>query len=129
MFDVIRNPYGNYLIQSILEAGSYDVSLTKAVNDVKEQVKEKFMVLAMQKYSSNVVEKALMFFNKEEIMQMILGLIEDDYLENVLRNTYGNYVIEKVVGMLDVNERKRVLDKIRYYNKDQQYLLLTALFN
>ena len=86
-------------------------------------------VLAMQKYSSNVVEKALMFFNKEEIMQMILGLVEDDYLENVLRNTYGNYVIEKVVGMLDVNERKRVLDKIRYYNKDQQYLLLTALFN
>ena len=129
MFDVIRNPYGNYLIQSILEAGVYDVALTKAVNDVKEQVKEKFAVLAMQKYSSNVVEKTLMCFNKEEIMKMILGLVEDDCLENVLKNTYGNYVIEKVVGMLDGNERKRILDKIRYYNKDQQYLLLTALFN
>ena len=129
MFDVIRNPYGNYLIQSILEVSMYDVALMKAVNDVKEEVKEKFVVLSMQKYSSNVVEKTLMFFNKEEIMKMVLGLVEDDCLENVLRNTYGNYVIEKVIGMLDVNERKIVLDKIRYCNKDQQYLLLTALFN
>ena len=129
MFDVIRNPYGNYLVQTVLDVGVYDVALTKTVDDVKREVEEKFVELAMQKYSSNVVEKTLMFFSKQEIMKMILGLVEDDCLESVLRNTYGNYVIEKVITILNVNERKKVLDMIRYYKKDQQYLLLTALFN
>jgi hypothetical protein len=52
--EIIQNPFGNYIIQHILEEWGPEIS-----KDVTKLIHQNIISLSMQKFSSNVVEKCM----------------------------------------------------------------------
>lgn len=52
--EIIQNPFGNYIIQHILEEWGPEVC-----KDVTKLIHQNIISLSMQKFSSNVVEKCI----------------------------------------------------------------------
>ena len=52
--EIIQNPFGNYIIQHILEEWGSEVC-----KDVTKLIHQNIISLSMQKFSSNVVEKCI----------------------------------------------------------------------
>ena len=52
--DIIQNPFGNYIIQHVIDEWGYNVC-----KDVVKLIHQNILSLSMQKFSSNVVEKCL----------------------------------------------------------------------
>ncbi|WCJ28795.1 pumilio 12 [Euphorbia peplus] len=84
-----QDPFGNYVVQFIFE-----LRLPWAAADILEQLEGNFGDLAMQKYSSNVVEKCLKYASDEWRTHIIRELINNVHLDQVMQDPYGNYVIQ-----------------------------------
>ena len=52
--EIIQNPFGNYIIQHILEEWGSEIC-----KDVTKMIHQNIISLSMQKFSSNVVEKCM----------------------------------------------------------------------
>lgn len=52
--EIIQNPFGNYIIQHILEEWGPEIC-----KDVTKHIHQNIISLSMQKFSSNVVEKCM----------------------------------------------------------------------
>lgn len=84
-------------------------------------------MLSMHKFGSNVIEKCLQFSEKkqkDEIIQEILvaKISEDESysstnqvvtLTDLMKDKYGNYVIQRVIDISNDNQRKQLIDKIQ----------------
>jgi len=57
--ELVNQQYGNYLLQCIIE--TWDTSFAKKI---VESFKHKYLLLILQKYSSNVIEKLLITLGK-----------------------------------------------------------------
>ena len=78
-------------------------------------VVENSLSLSMIKYSSNIVEYCLSNGSKEVVLKIYESLIEEHKLESLLNNTYGNYVLEKLIEKVDKGEKlvlKQKLEKL-----------------
>ena len=86
---LIQNPFGNYALQLAID--NWDLE------DIKEIVntfKGKIILLSIQKYSSNVIERCI-----EKNEQFLTSFIYEISIDNksfgiLLKNNYGNYVIQ-----------------------------------
>jgi len=58
--EIVQNPFGNYVIQHILDEWGAEVA-----NSIVEVILKNIISLSMQKFSSNVVEKC--FDNVDEV--------------------------------------------------------------
>ena len=99
-FGLIQHPYGNFVIQVIIECW----------NDYKEIIinlyKGNFINLSLEKYASNVIER---FIEKDEeiLNNFIDEIIESNRISEIMKSNFGNYVIQKVIK----------LSKNKYKNK------------
>lgn len=88
-YDLIQHPYGNFVIQGIVECwGDY--------RDIIKLYKNKFYELSMEKYASNVIER---FIEKDEeiLKEFIDEIIKTEKTYEVMKSSYGNYVIQKAL--------------------------------
>lgn len=46
------------------------------------------------------------------LKKIFKDVIENDKLENLLNNTYGNFVIEKLISRLNKEEKNQIINKI-----------------
>ena len=103
---LIQNPYGNYALQTVLENWDLD-----DCEEIMSNFYGKCILLSLQKYSSNVIEKCL------ERSQLFLQNCLREILMNdtsstfpvLLRNNFGNYVIQTILRCLPNSQIRTTL--------------------
>ena len=103
---LIVHQYGNYVMQVIIE--NWEDNEIKEIIDL---CKDKYVSLSNQKYSSNAVER-IIEKNKENLEYYIEQICCENNLIEVIRNNFGNYVIQKAVKLSSGNMRKKLITKI-----------------
>ena len=103
---LIVHQYGNYVIQVIIE--NWEDNEIKEIIDL---CKDKYVSLSNQKYSSNAVER-IIEKNKENLEYYIEQICCENNLIEVIRNNFGNYVIQKAVKLSSGKMRKKLISKI-----------------
>jgi hypothetical protein len=110
----IQHPYANYAVQSLFNQN--DICYCE---DIIKVIVDNFYILSLKKFSSNVVENCIKFGNDNIVNKIYKSIFKDDKLEVLLNNTYGNFVIEKLVSRLNKEEKNKFLKEIEKLGKDK----------
>ena len=90
------SPFGNYLIQYLFQL--WKDSDIEQINNI---IIDNANFLVKQRYSSNVIEKAIDIYDNKIKPRLIRSLsLGGDILE-VIKNQYGHYVLNKAVKYMD----------------------------
>eukprot|EP00798_Chlamydomonas_sp_ICE-L_P024818 gene24818-10468_t len=122
-----QDQYGNYVIQHVIQHGSADERY-KIVTELAPQI----VPLSMHKFASNVVEKCLVHCNTVErdvLIKSMLGSVKEDAeevtvgsdgmpvgedpLQQMMKDQFGNYVVQKVLEVCDERQREVLLGRVR----------------
>uniref|UniRef100_A0A7S0BSH7 PUM-HD domain-containing protein n=1 Tax=Rhodosorus marinus TaxID=101924 RepID=A0A7S0BSH7_9RHOD len=112
---LINDQYGNYVIQHVVEHGTrYE---RDAIIDI---ARKNIFVLSQHKFASNVVERCLQHGSIEqrrELIEMFIvgpeGPPNPSPLGSLVRDQYGNYVVQRILDIAEPGQRMRVVDILR----------------
>ncbi|KAK0389083.1 hypothetical protein NLU13_2659 [Sarocladium strictum] len=110
---LITDQYGNYVAQHVIQNGKPEDS-TRII----ELVMNDFLTLSKHKFASNVVEKCIEHGTAAQrlaIREQLTTAGSDGTLplQQLMRDQYGNYVIQKLLGQLQGDEKERFVDQIK----------------
>ncbi|KAH8726074.1 armadillo-type protein [Phaeosphaeriaceae sp. PMI808] len=88
-FHLVQDPFGNYVVQYILDLN--DPAFT---TPMCEGFRGKVVELSKQKFSSNVIEKCIRCAEMSAKQLLIEELLDAEELEKLMRDSYGNYVVQ-----------------------------------
>ncbi|KAJ1995663.1 hypothetical protein GGI26_002178 [Coemansia sp. RSA 1358] len=104
---LVQDPFGNYVVQYVLDLG---------VSDYSEPLIKMFVNhicgLSVQKFSSNVMEKCIRLAGLDTRKQLIAPLMQRDKLEMLMRDSYGNYVVQTALDFSDPQQRADLIEAI-----------------
>jgi hypothetical protein len=116
-----QDQYGNYVIQHILESGR-----PHERDAVIAALAPHIVTLSQNKFASNVVEKCLLHGKpgqREALVEAILaqgggagggdGGVVDSPLHQMMRDQFGNYVVQKLLEVCNEDQRERLLEQLR----------------
>jgi len=120
--ELVQDQYGNYVIQHVMQHG-WDADRSILIKEVTSKLLE----YSQHKFASNVVEKCLQYSNKKDRDEMIWGIINITFdmnqpvdihtgscvLENMVRDPYANYVVQKVIDVSDEKQRGAIIRYVR----------------
>lgn len=118
--ELCRNSYGNYVIQHVLIHGSqsHRSAIVKAIRG-------KLLLLSKHKFASNVVEKAFAHASKADrdaLVDEVLGReggsgegSSSAVLIAMVKDQFGNYVIQRLIDVLDEEQRANLVQRIKRY--------------
>eukprot|EP01134_Creolimax_fragrantissima_P003146 CFRG3146T1 len=104
---LIQDPYGNYVVQYVLglgEQSSSDGLITKLLGHI--------CPLAIQKFSSNVIEKCIEAAGANLRTVVVEELMDPVWLPRLLQDPYGNYVVQNAVSKSDPELCKKLVAHI-----------------
>ncbi|KAJ2006062.1 mRNA binding protein puf3 [Coemansia thaxteri] len=110
---LVQDQYGNYVIQHVMERGKpIDRSLVCA------RVRGHVLQLSKHKFASNVVEKCIAYGDPKDRKALIdeITLVRRDgscHLVTMMKDQYANYVVQKMLDVVKVNQREQILTKIQ----------------
>ncbi|KAI4134515.1 MAG: hypothetical protein LQ347_001455 [Umbilicaria vellea] len=110
---LIVDQYGNYVTQHVIEHGR-EGDRAKIVSLVTSQL----LTFSKHKFASNVVEKSIQFGSDEQ-RQMIIATLTalndkgESPLQSLMRDQYGNYVIQKLLAQLAGSEYDEFVENIK----------------
>ena len=110
----IQHPFANYAVQSLFNQN--DIIYCK---DIIKVIVDNFYILSMKKFSSNVVENCIKFGNENIAKSIYKEIINQDKLCVMLNNTYGNFVIEKLISRLNKEEKNKLIKEIQKFGKEK----------
>lgn len=120
IFTFINDPYGNYLIQHLLErcdAPDTDpeaVRVCSAINwDIHRSLQGHYPWLSRQKFSSNVVEKCLRTPDLKLRSSIIEELTKENTISQLLQCSFGNYVMQHVLEVASPAQAAQVISRIQ----------------
>ena len=123
---LIKDQFGNYVIQHILEQGKSPEDKNRIVKSIKGKVID----LSNHKFASNVVEKCLEFGSEKDRKDIIDEFLEshnydlseeimtlggpqmNGALYTMMKDRYGNYVIQKCIEVSKGKQREVLVKKI-----------------
>lgn len=105
---ISQDQYGNYVVQFILK-----LNQRWAMEAIHKQLEGNYGDLSMQKYSSNVVEKCLLFAYGGQLPKIMHELINDPQFGKIMQDPYGNYVIQTALGNTEGNLHTKLVEAIR----------------
>ncbi|OBT71473.1 hypothetical protein VF21_09731 [Pseudogymnoascus sp. 05NY08] len=110
---LIIDQYGNYVVQHVIQQGKPE-DQAKLISMVTNQV----LTLSKHKFASNVVERSISCGTTEQrqtIVAKIVALESDGTspLQLMMKDQYGNYVIQKLLGQLQGAERDAFVEDIK----------------
>ena len=109
-----QDQYGNYVIQHILEHGKPH-ERTVVINKLAGQI----VKMSQQKFASNVIEKCLAFGSPEErqilVNEMLGTSDENEPLQAMMKDPFGNYVVQKVLETCDDQSLELILSRIKVH--------------
>eukprot|EP00918_Siedleckia_nematoides_P088805 GHVU01195314.1.p1 GENE.GHVU01195314.1~~GHVU01195314.1.p1 ORF type:complete len:585 (+),score=126.53 GHVU01195314.1:175-1755(+) len=121
--ELSHDQYGNYVVQHVIQHGRPDDK-----EAITETVSQHLLPLSVHKFASNVVEKSLIQSDGEarrRIVAAAIGDTSDNGLQSnppivtMTRDRYGNYVVQKMMEIVDGPQRKMLVDRLQ---KQQQSL-------
>ncbi|CAH1438400.1 unnamed protein product [Lactuca virosa] len=109
-----QDQYGNYVIQHVLQHGKPH-ERSAIINKIAgETVK-----MSLQKFASNVVEKCLTYGSPDErqllVNEMLGSTDENEPLQAMMKDPFGNYVVQKVLETCDDQTRELILSRIKVH--------------
>lgn len=102
------DPFGNYAITEIITRWPKPVCAP-----IFDSLRKNMSELCNQKYSSNVLEKCFEFAPDDVRSQYINELIVCERLPNLIKNSYGNYVIQKSLEVAKGEEKEQLIQAIQ----------------
>ncbi|WQF75683.1 Putative armadillo-like helical, pumilio domain-containing protein [Colletotrichum destructivum] len=110
---LITDQYGNYVVQHIIEHGK-----SEDRSRIIQLVIAQLVTLSKHKFASNVVEKCIQYGTAEErkgIREQIISHAADgtSSLQLMMKDQYGNYVIQKLLNQLEGAEREAFVEEMR----------------
>ncbi|KAL6707045.1 hypothetical protein ACN47E_004797 [Coniothyrium glycines] len=87
--NLVQDPFGNYVVQYILDLNDPTFTAPMCLG-----FQGKIAELSKQKFSSNVIEKCIRCADMPSKAMMIEELLDMELLEQLMRDSYGNYVIQ-----------------------------------
>ncbi|XP_025798154.1 putative pumilio homolog 10 [Panicum hallii] len=87
-FELAQDPFGNYVVQYVL-----NLKIPSANAHLASQFEGGYVYLSKQKVSSNVVEKCLKIFPDDAKAVIVRELLNGSHFEQLLQDPYANYVI------------------------------------
>ncbi|XP_047172069.1 pumilio homolog 4 [Vigna umbellata] len=109
-----QDQYGNYVIQHIVEHGKPH-ERTAIINKLAGQI----VKMSQQKFASNVIEKCLAFGSPEErqilVNEMLGTSDENEPLQAMMKDPFGNYVVQKVLETCDDRSLELILSRIKVH--------------
>ncbi|KAI3793464.1 hypothetical protein L1987_36083 [Smallanthus sonchifolius] len=109
-----QDQYGNYVIQHVLQHGKPH-ERSAIISKLSGQI----VIMSLQKFASNVVEKCLTCGSLEErqlLVKEILGSTdENEPLQAMMKDPFGNYVVQKVLETCDEQSREFILSRIKVH--------------
>lgn len=106
--ELSQDAFGNYVVQQIMDPTHPGV-LAKLVFHLQGSITK----LAVQKFSSIVIEKCLEYTEAEQQMQIIRELVNPAKLPRLLQDPYANYVIQKALSVTRQENFQDVVAEIR----------------
>lgn len=99
---LIQHPYGNYAVQCILDQWKEEI-----VHELLSAVRGKILQLCLQKYASNVIEKAI----KVESIRICIvkEIVLCEKIAELLSNQYGCYVLRTLSAECIKEEKEQLL--------------------
>ncbi|KAF3106552.1 mRNA binding protein puf3, variant 2 [Orbilia oligospora] len=114
LYALIQDQYGNYVTQHVIEHGKPD-DRAKIIHVVSQHV----IQFSKHKFASNVVEKSIQYGNEKQRKE-VLGTITTPKstdgpppLQTLMKDQYGNYVIQKLLFLLDEEDRDTLIEAIK----------------
>jgi pumilio RNA-binding family len=104
----VRNAYGNYVVQFVLDLKDFDINTR-----IGSELLGSLIELGNEKYSSNVIEKCLELNHKDIKNQMVKEMLTADSYIDFLTDQYGNYVIQKTLGVAEKDDLEKLIVKIK----------------
>ncbi|KAG2592905.1 hypothetical protein PVAP13_5NG586100 [Panicum virgatum] len=109
-----QDQYGNYVVQHVLEHGKpHERSI------IIEKLAGQIIQMSQQKFASNVVEKCLTFggpAEREVLINEMLGTTdENEPLQAMMKDQFGNYVVQKVLETCDDQQRELILSRVKVH--------------
>lgn len=108
--ELVEDAFGNYVIQYVLRLKDDEIN-RRIVVALADNVTE----FAKQKFSSNVVERCLIFCPLE-VRSILISKFLDvpfDVLKELILDPFGNYVIQRVLNVAQSDELSALLDRIQ----------------
>ena len=99
---LILNQYGNYVIQFVISKNIIPIN-----DKIVEGFIDNLIFLAKQKYSSNVIEKCFDYCSNKMKERIINQLSDEKIIRDLLKDMYGNYVLQKTLSMIQDTKKKQ----------------------
>ena len=103
----IQHPYSNYVIQALLLYTNMEYC-----EDIIKTISNNYLALSLKKNSNNVVEVFIKCAKSSIIKKIFNDVLYKNNLEYLINNNYGNYVLEKLIGKLNKEERNMIINKL-----------------
>ncbi|KAK8200012.1 mRNA binding protein-like protein Pumilio 2 [Phyllosticta capitalensis] len=105
---LVQDPFGNYVVQYILDLQDENFTVPLC-----QSFRGRVCQLSKQKFSSNVVEKCIRVSNPECKRALIEEVLHPGELERLIRDSYGNYVIQTALDYSDAPTKIRLVEACR----------------
>ncbi|XP_057423132.1 pumilio homolog 4 isoform X2 [Lotus japonicus] len=109
-----QDQYGNYVIQHILEHGKPHERAA-----IISQLAGQIVKMSQQKFASNVIEKCLAFGSPDERQLLVNEMLgtsdENEPLQAMMKDPFGNYVVQKVLETCDDQSLELILSRIKVH--------------
>jgi hypothetical protein len=106
--ELMQDAYGNYVVQYVL-----DVCGDDDVHAVCESVVGKVCLLAIQKFSSNVMEKCLERCTDRVKEAFLAELSDSDRIRELMMDPFGNYVVQRALSVATHTQAIRLVEAMR----------------
>ena len=106
---LINNKYGNYSVQAIINALKDE---KKLIEPIYIYISNNIVNLSNQKYSSNVVDTFIM--KKDQFSKQIINdIIKNNQIKDMIKDQFGNYVIQKAMSISDSDTLNKIIEQIK----------------
>ena len=106
--ELMQDAYGNYVVQYVL-----DVCGDEEVHAICESVIGKVCLLAIQKFSSNVMEKCLERCTDRVREEYLKELNDGDKIRELMMDPFGNYVVQRALSVSTHAQAIRLVETMK----------------
>lgn len=105
---LVQDPFGNYVVQYIIDLN--ELSFTEPLVG---KFAGRIGMLSRHKFSSNVIEKCLRCASEPARDRMVQEMLVPGEMERLLRDSYGNYVVQTALEHSSYAMKHQVVESIR----------------
>lgn len=106
--ELMQDAYGNYVVQYVL-----DVCSDEDVAAVCESVVGRVNLLAVQKFSSNVMEKCLERCSDRVKEHYLAEMSDPDRIRELMMDPFGNYVVQRALSVATHAQAIRLVEAMK----------------